>query len=199
MIGWLKGKILKKHPPFLLLDVNGVGYEIEASMTTFYRLPEEGAEISLHTHLTVREDAHLLFGFYQESERKLFRTLIKVNGVGPKLALTLLSSMEPQGFVESILSNDTVSLVRIPGVGKKTAERLIVEMRDKLDAWKLGDEAASDGDSSFDSIGCSAASDAMSALEALGYKSQDAKKLINKLLRPGLSTEELVREALQQL
>jgi holliday junction DNA helicase RuvA len=201
MIGWMKGTILKKQPPHLLLDVQGVGYEIEASMTTFYALPSEGESVMLHTHLAIRDDAHHLYGFHEERERKLFRTLIKVNGVGAKLALTILSSMEPDGFVRSVTESDTASLVRLPGVGKKTAERLIVEMRDKLQSWETTFGTGSDADSAgvlAGSVG-KVGNDAISALQALGYKAQDAKKVITRLLKPGLSTEDVVKQALQQL
>ena len=132
MIGFLRGKLVHKAPPFLVLDVQGVGYEVEAPMTTFYDLPAINEEIKLHTHLVVREDAHILFGFSTEADRTLFRTLIKVNGVGPKLALTILSGQSAEEFHRCIHDNDTQTLVRLPGVGKKTAERLIIEMRDRL-------------------------------------------------------------------
>src|SRR5688572_2521067 len=136
MIGQLHGIILEKQPPQLLLDVQGVGYEIDAPMSTFYKLPEIGKEITLLTHFVVREDAHHLYGFYSQEERLLFRTLLKVNGVGPRLSLTILSSIDPDEFARCVVSNDTASLVRVPGVGKKTAERLIIEMRDKLSSWQ---------------------------------------------------------------
>ena len=136
MIGRLRGVIVGKTPPELLLDVNGVGYEVQSPMSTFYVLPDVGQEITIHTHFVVREDAQLLFGFMAESERSLFRTLIKVNGVGPKLALTILSGIEAEQFVYCVQNNDSAALVKLPGVGKKTAERLLVEMRDKFDDWK---------------------------------------------------------------
>ena len=139
MIGFLRGKLVHKAPPFLVLDVQGVGYEVEAPMTTFYDLPAINEEIKLHTHLVVREDAHILFGFSTEADRTLFRTLIKVNGVGPKLALTILSGQSAEEFHRCIHDNDTQALVRLPGVGKKTAERLVIEMRDRLP--DLGDSA----------------------------------------------------------
>src|SRR6188508_2465507 len=135
MIGLIRGIIIEKQPPQLVVDVQGVGYEIDAPMSTFYQLPEAGNEVRLYTHFVVREDAHHLYGFYTSEERHLFRTLLKVNGVGPRLALTILSSIAPPEFVHSILNNDTVTLVRLPGVGKKTAERLVIEMRDKLSDW----------------------------------------------------------------
>jgi Holliday junction DNA helicase RuvA len=132
MIGFLRGKLVAKTPPLLTLDVNGVGYEINAPMTTFYNLPALGETIQLQTHLSIREDAHVLFGFSTEADRVMFRLLIKVNGVGPKLALAILSGQSVDEFHRCINDNDTATLIRLPGVGKKTAERLIVEMRDKL-------------------------------------------------------------------
>jgi Holliday junction DNA helicase RuvA len=135
MIGQIRGIILEKQAPQLTVDVHGVGYEIDAPMSTFYQLPDAGKEVRLYTHFVVREDAQLLYGFYTQEERHLFRTLLKVNGVGPKLALTILSSASPDEFVRSVLNNDTDSLVKLPGIGKKTAERLVIEMRDKLKEW----------------------------------------------------------------
>lgn len=135
MIGRLTGQLAAKQPPMLLLDVNGVGYEIEAPMSTFYQLPSIGDQVTLQTHLVVREDVWLLCGFASESERRMFRDLIKVNGVGAKLALTILSGISAEDFAYCIHEGDTTTLVRLPGVGKKTAERLIIEMRDRLKAW----------------------------------------------------------------
>src|SRR5436853_116691 len=132
MIGQIRGIIIEKQPPQLMVDVLGIGYEIDAPMSTFYQLPESGQEVTLFTHFVVREDAHHLYGFYTRDERLLFRTLLKVNGVGPRLALTILSSTSPEEFVRFVLNNDTASLVHLPGIGKKTAERLVIEMRDKL-------------------------------------------------------------------
>ncbi len=135
MIGKIRGIILEKQPPQLIVDVHGIGYEIDAPMSTFYQLPEVGQEVNLFTHFVVREDAQHLYGFYTRDERLLFRTLLKVNGVGPRMALTVLSSVSPEEFVRCVLNNDTASLVRLPGIGKKTAERLVIEMRDKLSDW----------------------------------------------------------------
>src|SRR5580700_5495650 len=132
MIGQIRGTILEKQPPQLIIDVQGVGYEIDAPMSTFYQLPDAGKQVSLFTHLIVREDAHHLYGFFTRDERLLFKTLLKVNGVGPRLALTILSSASTHEFIRCVLNNDTASLVRLPGIGKKTAERLVIEMRDKL-------------------------------------------------------------------
>ena len=136
MIGRLRGVLAEKQPPLLLLDIQGVGYEVSAPMSTFYQLPAAGETVTLLTHLVVREDAHLLFGFATENERAMFRSLIKVNGVGAKLALTLLSGISASDFARCIRDNDTATLVRLPGVGKKTAERLVVEMRDRLSDWE---------------------------------------------------------------
>src|SRR5688572_17609541 len=138
MIGQIRGILIEKQPPSLVVDVHGVGYDIDAPMSTFFQLPDVGCEVTLLTHFVVREDAHHLYGFYTREERQLFRSLLKVNGVGPKLALTILSSITPDEFVHCVLSNDAASLVRLPGVGKKTAERLIIEMRDKLSDWHPG-------------------------------------------------------------
>lgn len=199
MIGRLKGKLLNKQPPHLLMEVNGVGYELEASMQSFYKLPEIGQDIVLHTHLIVREDAHLLFGFCNEQERKLFRTLIKVNGIGPKLAMTILSSMEPDLFVQSVHAQDVSGLTRIPGVGKKTAERIVVEMRDRLKDWDVGTvELASLMSAATDSS-LSPLQDAISALVALGYKPQEASQAIRKIAKPDMPSEVMIRQALQQM
>lgn len=199
MIGFLRGKLVFKAPPLLVLDVNGVGYEVEAPMTTFYNLPVIGAEIILHTHLVVREDAHILFGFSTEADRLMFRTLIKVNGVGPKLALTILSGQSAEEFHRCIHNNDTQALVRLPGVGKKTAERLVIEMRDRLP----------DLTNSFDSVDLSVMSvdkvqsannpkqEAISALCSLGYKPLDAGKMVQNITAEGKSCEDIIRLALQ--
>ncbi|MGZ8161005.1 MAG: Holliday junction branch migration protein RuvA [Methylobacter sp.] len=196
MIGFLRGKLALKAPPLLMLDVNGVGYEVEAPMTTFYNLPAIGSEIMLHTHLVVREDAHILFGFSTEADRSMFRTLIKVNGVGPKLALTILSGQSAEEFHRCIHNNDTQALVRLPGVGKKTAERLIIEMRDRLP--DLGDAV----DSSVVSVGQfqplnNPKQEAISALCSLGYKPLDAGKMVQNISAEGKSCEDIIRLALQ--
>ncbi|HEY8220161.1 MAG TPA: Holliday junction branch migration protein RuvA [Methylobacter sp.] len=196
MIGFLRGKLAFKAPPLLMLDVNGVGYEVEAPMTTFYNLPAIGTEIKLHTHLVVREDAHILFGFSTEADRSMFRTLIKVNGVGPKLALTILSGQSAEEFHRCIHNNDTQALVRLPGVGKKTAERLIIEMRDRLP--DLGDSAGSSVISVDQSQRASnPKQEAISALCSLGYKSLDASKMVQNISAEGKSCEDIIRLALQ--
>jgi len=196
MIGFLRGKLAFKAPPLLILDVNGVGYEVEAPMTTFYNLPAIGTEVILHTHLVVREDAHILFGFSTEADRSMFRTLIKVNGVGPKLALTILSGQSAEEFHRCIHNNDTQALVRLPGVGKKTAERLIIEMRDRLP--DLGDSAGS----ALLSVDQSPRvnnpkQEAISALCSLGYKPLDASKMVQNISVEGKSCEDIIRLALQ--
>jgi len=201
MIGHLKGKIIAKHPPELILDVNGVGYELQASMNTFYQLPELGEEVTLHTHLVVREDAQLLYGFYELRERTLFRMLIKVNGVGPKMALTILSSADPDAFVQCVANNDVSSLVRLPGVGKKTAERLIIEMKDRLADWNENSStvALPNNPHSVISVVDDPSRDAVSALIALGYKPQEASRAVSKVSAEGLTSEELIRLALKGL
>lgn len=195
MIGFLRGKLVLKAPPVLLLDVHGVGYEVEAPMTTFYNLPAIGEEVRLHTHLVVREDAHILFGFLTESDRLMFRNLIKVNGVGPKLALTILSGQSAEEFHHCIYNNDTQALVRLPGVGKKTAERLIIEMRDRLP--NLGDAATVQVDASAFQTAKNPRQEAISALCALGYKPQDAGKMVQGIGTEDKSCEDIIRLALQ--
>lgn len=195
MIGRLTGKLIEKQPPLLLVDINGLGYEVHAPMSTFYHLPELNQSVTLHIHMVVREDAQLLYGFYSTRERALFRALIKVNGVGPKLALTILSGIEPDSFVHCIHANDPTALTKIPGVGKKTAERLVVEMRDALTQWEPTMNAAG----TAELFGDQSTSDAIAALTALGYKPNDAKRAIGQITGNGHSSEELIRLALQQM
>ncbi len=197
MIGRIRGIILEKKPPHLLLDVNGVGYELEAPMTTFYSLPEIGEEIHIYTHLTIREDAHLLFGFATEEERRLFRTLIKVNGVGARMALTILSGIESGEFVLCIQSGDTDRLIRLPGVGKKTAERLVVEMRDRIADWHLGTPVSREQQGRKLESNNDPVRDAVSALIALGYKPQEASRYVEAVTTPGMDSETIIREALR--
>ena len=193
MIGLLRGKILDKQPPQLLLDVNGVGYEVDAPMTTFYDLPDVGAEVTLFTHLAVREDAHTLYGFAKRTDRDLFRKLLKVNGVGARLALTILSGMETRVFITCVQAGDTDALVKLPGIGKKTAERLIIELRDRLE---LPAEAVTSAATAA-ALTASPVEDAVSALVGLGYKPQDASRMVRSLETANLSSEELIRSALQ--
>ena len=198
MIGFLRGKLVVKTPPLLVLDVQGVGYEIEAPMTTFYNLPSMGEIVQLHTHLVVREDAHILFGFSTESDRLMFRALIKVNGVGPKLALTILSGQSADEFHRCIDDNDTAALIRLPGVGKKTAERLIIEMRDKMPVLESSNIDKIQDEQSGESLPRShAKQEAISALCALGYKAQDASKMVQSIAQEDKSCEDIIRLALQ--
>jgi Holliday junction DNA helicase RuvA len=195
MIGSLRGRLTAKHPPQLMIDVGGVGYEIEAPMSTFYGLPAAGAEVSLFTHLVVREDAHILFGFGTDRERRLFRELLKVSNVGPKLALALLSGMSVDNFLMCIEAQDADTLVRIPGVGRKTAERLIVEMRDRVKSFGgLGGALAGAGPVET-ALGPQA--EAFSALVALGYKPAEVTRLLKSVDASVQKTEEIIRKALQ--
>ena len=199
MIGRLKGILLTKQPPTLLLDVKGVGYEVDAPMSTFYQLPEINQEVVLHTHLVVREDVQQLCGFATEAERSMFRSLIKINGVGPKLALSILSAISADDFARCIQDNDTTTLVRLPGVGKKTAERLVIEMRDKLKDWQAGSSLI--GKSSEGLIEVEHKGDpvheAVSALIALGYKPPQASRMVSQIDNHDLSSEEIIRDALK--
>ena len=196
MIGRLRGKLLQKTPPTLLLEVAGVGYEVEAPMSTFYQLPEIGQEILIYTHLAVREDAHLLFGFASEREQQMFRTLIKVNGVGAKMALTILSGIEADDFAACIRDGNTSRLVRLPGVGKKTAERLIMEMRDRLKDLKLPATGTPDVSRAVEKID-NHTDDAINALIALGYKPQEASRYVLAVANNNMSSEDIIREALK--
>lgn len=196
MIGFLQGKLVAKAPPQLLLDVQGVGYELEAPMTTFYDLPALGQEVKLYTHLVIREDAHSLFGFLAESDRLMFRTLIKVNGVGPKLALTILSGQTAEQFQRCIHDNDAQSLVRLPGVGKKTAERLIIELRDRLP--DISGDVSMTADTVVPVLAPgNARQEALSALCALGYKPLEANRMIQNIAAEGKCCEDIIRQALQ--
>lgn len=195
MIGRLRGRILDKQPPFLLLEVGGVGYEIEAPMSTFYVLPAGDAEVTLHTHLSVREDAHVLYGFAREADRTLFRALLKVSGVGGKMALGVLSGMTAEEFGQAVQAADLAGLTRLPGVGKKTAERLVVEMRDKLD--RIGIPAAAGSPVLSGSAPAGADQDAVSALVVLGYRPPEASRMVSKVFEEGMDTEAIIRAALQ--
>ncbi|HKJ22102.1 MAG TPA: Holliday junction branch migration protein RuvA [Gammaproteobacteria bacterium] len=197
MIGRLRGVLIQKQAPYLLLDVHGVGYEVAAPMSTFYQLPSPGQEVTLHTHLIIREDLHALYGFATEQERVLFRTLIKVSGVGAKLALTILSGISVEAFVQCVHLQDGDSLARLPGIGKKTAQRLIVEMRDRL--GQAAEGGGADAPPSTATVGAhpSPAEEALNALTALGYKPQEATRLLGGVDSAGLDSEELIRRALQ--
>lgn len=197
MIGILRGILLEKRPPELVLDVQGVGYEVSAPMTTFYDLPEVGAELTLYTHLAVRDDAHVLYGFLHAADRALFRNLIRVNGVGAKLALTILSGMQVDAFVNCVQCQDTAALTRLPGVGKKTAERLVVELRDRLQGWDRAAGAAIRANGGDRKGTGNPAEEAVSALVALGYKPQDAGRMVRGIDTSELAAEEIIRQALQ--
>jgi holliday junction DNA helicase RuvA len=196
MIGSLRGRLTAKQPPQLVIDVGGVGYEVEAPMSTFYGLPATGSEISLYTHLVVREDAHILFGFGSERERRLFRELLKVSNVGPKLALALLSGMSVENFLMCIEAQDADTLVRIPGVGRKTAERLLIEMRDRVKAMGQIAGVSLAGSAGLEpSAGAQA--EAFAALIALGYKPAEVTRLLKAVDASVQKTEEIIRRALQ--
>lgn len=198
MIGRLRGNLAEKQPLHLLLDVNGVGYELEVPMTTLYRLPKVGEPVTLHTHLVVREDAHLLYGFFEKRERELFRELIRLNGVGPKLALALMSGLEVDELVRCVQAQDTAALVKIPGVGKKTAERLLVELKDRFKAWESMPAIAGLVVEPHAPLAVSSAeNDAVSALISLGYKPQEASRAVAAIKEDGLSSEDLIRRALR--
>ncbi|MFC3608988.1 Holliday junction branch migration protein RuvA [Stutzerimonas tarimensis] len=198
MIGRLRGTLAEKQPPHLILDINGLGYEVEVPMTTLYRLPSVGEPVTLHTHLVVREDAHLLYGFAEKRERELFRELIRLNGVGPKLALALMSGLEVDELVRCVQAGDTSALVKVPGVGKKTAERLLVELKDRFKAWETMPSIAPLVVQAAPGVAVSSAeSDAVSALVSLGFKPQEASRAIAAVQEPDLSSEELIRRALK--
>jgi Holliday junction DNA helicase RuvA len=193
MIGSLIGLIKEKTPSAILLEVNGIGYEIAVPLSTSFQLPNVGESAYLLTHLVVREDQHSLYGFATDEERKLFRALIKISGVGAKLAITILSGTNVTGFIQSVVNEDIDALVHLPGIGKKTAERLIVEMKDKIS------EISSDENSLSQNNENSAVAEAINALVNLGYKTKDAKTILDKIESEGLTVEELIRQALKSL
>ncbi|AWM81274.1 Holliday junction branch migration protein RuvA [Gammaproteobacteria bacterium ESL0073] len=200
MIGRLQGLLAEKQPPHLLIDVNGVGYAVEVPMSTYYQLPNLDERVTLHIHQVVREDAHLLYGFYEKKERELFRELIRLNGVGPKLALALMSTLSVNEMIETVRQQNTAALIKVPGVGKKTAERLLIELRDRFKAWEGGIEPTTplSAEVAMTSTATSAEMDAVSALVALGYKPQEASRAVAAVQnKDALSSEELIRRALQ--
>ncbi|MDP4529541.1 Holliday junction branch migration protein RuvA [Alkalimonas delamerensis] len=205
MIGRLRGILLEKQAPDVLLEVGGVGYEVQLPLTSFYQLPELEQEVVLYTHFVVREDAQLLYGFHSATERALFRQLIKANGVGPKLALTILSGLTADDFVRCVQLDDLSTLVKLPGIGKKTAERLLVEMRDRLKDWGM---AAAD--SAFSTLQLKpvavsltaseqAEQDALGALVSLGYTQQQASKAVQQVKTDDMSSEMLIKAALRSM
>jgi len=193
MIGSLIGLIKEKTPSAILLEVNGIGYEVAVPLSTSFQLPNVGESAYLLTHLVVREDQHSLYGFATDEERKLFRALIKISGVGAKLAITILSGTNVNGFIQSVVNEDIDALVHLPGIGKKTAERLIVEMKDKIS------EITNDENSLSQNNQNSAVAEAINALVNLGYKTKDAKTILDKIESEGLTVEELIRQALKSL
>ncbi|MGX9460309.1 Holliday junction branch migration protein RuvA [Shewanella sp. A14] len=204
MIGRLNGMLIEKHAPEVVIDVNGVGYELQIPMTSFYELPELNQQVMLFTHFVVREDAQLLYGFMTKQERALFRLLIKTNGVGPKLALTILSGMTASEFVACVERDDIVTLVKLPGVGKKTAERLVIEMRDKLKSLleaSVGSEREFMLQTNYKPVvvADSAEEDAISALLSLGYKPAQASKSVSAAFKEGMSSETLIKAALKSM
>ena len=194
MIGSLNGLIISKRPSEVLLEVNGIGYEIYIPLSTSFKLPSVDQTVQLLTHLIVREDQHTLYGFITEDERKLFRALIKISGVGAKLALTILSGINVEGFIRSVQMQDVDTLVHLPGIGKKTAERLLVEMKDKV--GQMGDIALNDAIESKD---LRIIQEAHNALTTLGYKSVEARKILDGIDSNGLTVEALLKQALQSL
>jgi len=196
MIGHLKGVLSSKQPPSLVVDVQGVGYELEAPMSTFYELPAVGEPVTLLTHLVVREDAHLLFGFATQAERQLFRSLLKVSGVGAKVALAILSGISVEGFAACVQQQDHAALVKVPGIGKKTAERLLVEMRDRIGA-ATGAAVFAAGPAGGGAP--DPRSEAFSALVALGYKPADVSQMLKQVPESVQGTEEIIRNVLQRL
>ncbi|ABM02570.1 Holliday junction DNA helicase subunit RuvA [Psychromonas ingrahamii 37] len=206
MIGRLRGVLLEKQPPEVLIEVSGIGYEVQLPMSSFYALPDAGQEAIIYTHFVVREDAQLLYGFADKHERAMFRELIKVNGVGPKLALAILSGMSANQFVQCIHNDAVTTLVKLPGVGKKTAERLVVEMKDRLKNWTGADllTPASDKmvfENEFTNSAASgnAKDEAISALVSLGYKPVLAEKAIQQVYVEGMDCEALIRSSLKSM
>jgi Holliday junction DNA helicase RuvA len=197
VIGRLRGVLAWKQPPWLLIDANGVGYELEASLTTFQTLPEIGADVMLHTHLAVREDAHTLYGFATPSERALFRNLIRVTGIGPRVALLILSGMSVDLFSRCVREGDAAALTRLPGIGKKTAERLIIEMRDRVGELGLDPTVVTLPGERSGVLAINPVDDAISALVALGYRLPDAARMVQTIAPEGLTSEAIIRQALQ--
>ena len=198
MIGRIRGTLVDKKPPEIQIDVAGICYEVQVPMSTLYQLPELGKELTLHTHFVVREDAQLLYGFFEEQDKSMFRSLIKINGVGPKMALGILSSMQANEFVRAVRSNDINAMVKMPGIGQKTAERLLIEMRDRLKDWDDDTEASS----TEVQVSASITNDAETALISLGYKPQQAAHAIAAVLKANpeiTGSEELIRRSLKSM
>ncbi|WP_105190763.1 Holliday junction branch migration protein RuvA [Pseudoalteromonas sp. T1lg48] len=205
MIGRIRGQLVEKQPPEVLVDVAGVGYEISLPMSCFYALPECGEDVTLFTHFVVREDAQLLFGFNTKSERALFRELLKANGVGPKLGLGILSGMSAEQFIQCVHHGDASTLVKLPGVGKKTAERLVLEMKDRLKDWgpdlftPYTDAAPASNGCGNTLVAANATDDAIAALEALGYKNSQATKAVRAIAQEAMTSEQMIKQALKAM
>ena len=198
MIAWMRGMLREKRPPVLLVDIGGVGYEMEAPMTTFYDLPATGESVTLHVHHLVREDAQQLYAFSARAERDVFRQLLRVSGIGAKLGLAILSGMDAREFERRVLEGDTVGLAKLPGIGKKTAERLVMEMRDRVGTAPAGTVFPQPGATAAAASGDPAA-EAVSALVALGVKPPEASRRVHAVQSDGLACEEIVRLALQSM
>ncbi|TMO43315.1 Holliday junction branch migration protein RuvA [Pseudoalteromonas ruthenica] len=205
MIGRIRGLLVEKQPPEVLVEAAGIGYEINLPMSCFYALPDCGEQVTLYTHFVVREDAQLLFGFNTKNERALFRELLKANGVGPKLGLGILSGMSAEQFIHCVHHGDASTLVKLPGVGKKTAERLVLEMKDRLKDWGPDlftphtDAAPIDAPNGDTLVASNAQDDAVAALEALGYKNAQAVKSVKAVAKPGMASEEMIKQALKAM
>ncbi len=199
MIGFLRGILLQKQPPHIVLDVHGVGYELEAPMATFYDLPEEQAETALFTHLVVREDAQLLYGFSDRSQRELFRSLLKVNGVGPRVGLAILSTLSASQFVQCVKQQDALTLTSVPGIGKKTAERMLIDMRDRIDGLDIDSSGGENVEGASLETNQDPIGDAIGALIALGYKQADANRVVKAVEEKSEGRDDLIRNALQML
>ena len=194
MIARLAGTLIHKQPPLMVIDVAGVGYEVEAPLSVFHDLPELGQPLVILTHLSIKDDSHTLYGFSSEGERTLFRQLLKISGIGAKLALTILSGASGDELARYVAERDSASLTRLPGIGKKTAERIIIELRDKLDDIPMGGAPAASGSAA---VPASAVSEATRALNGLGYKPQEAASMVRSVAVPDMSVEEIIRLALQ--
>jgi Holliday junction DNA helicase RuvA len=196
MIARLAGTLIHKQPPLMVIDVAGVGYEVEAPLSVFYDLPETGQTVVILTHLSIKDDSHTLYGFSSEAERTLFRQLLKISGIGAKLALTILSGASGEELARYVAESDSASLTRLPGIGKKTAERIIIELRDKLDAIPVSGIPAPGGGPA---VPTDAVSEAVTALNALGYKPQESSRMVRSVAQPDMSVEDIIRHALQTM
>jgi len=194
MIAYLRGTLLEKRPPVIVVDVQGIGYELEAPMTTFYDLPDAGRDVVLYTHMVVREDAQLLYGFIDAVQRDLFRSLLRVNGIGPRVALAILSNLTAQEFMRCLVEDDLTRLTKVPGIGRKTAQRVLIEMRDRVSVVLPDVESLAAGEQLVTPV-----QDAIGALIALGYKPADANRAVRQVNADDLSSEDLIRRALRAL